>query len=236
MYKMDCITSDGGCCPACRSKDIVGKDFDIGDEVTRNVTCNSCNNTWTEVLRVCDVTEVNGEQIDPPVIPALHTIPKLSWLMFTGTEEPKFYGPFDWQSDQEAIREIITKNPDGCPFQVFINLTNGNLCTIEVPRQPQFTEIRRKIRQSQRNRWNKILNGEIRSPSGKEDVIDYVTFNFGNGYEVDINLVKGDPYYINAVLFNGGHEVTSLEPNMEKMEGEYIFNLPNGTDLTVILE
>ena len=61
----------------------------------------------------------------------------------------------------------------------------------------------------------------------KVDTIKTYTANFGDRgegeIEVDIKVCQGDPPFVDAVLFQDGHEVGCLEPEGD-LVGEYIFS------------
>lgn len=55
-----------------------------------------------------------------------------------------------------------------------------------------------------------------------------------SNFEVDIKVVGcTDDVYIDAVLFEGGHEILCLEPQYDRLEGEYIFHLEDDNQVVV---
>lgn len=73
---------------------------------------------------------------------------------------------------------------------------------------------------------NNTLALKSAHPDFKHDHLIYsFTVSLCDAYEVDFKLVNGDDEsgpYLDVVLFDDGMEVCSLEPNREKIEGEYI--------------
>lgn len=64
--------------------------------------------------------------------------------------------------------------------------------------------------------------------SGEKEcaVLHEFTANFGDGIEADIKVCNGDSGpWIDAVLFDGGQELLVLEPEFERVLGEYTFRL-----------
>ena len=61
--------------------------------------------------------------------------------------------------------------------------------------------------------------------SDGEDSVGHIqtyTANFDNGMEVDIKICKGDPPFVDAVLYHEGEEVQLLDVTDELL-GEYLF-------------
>ncbi len=73
---------------------------------------------------------------------------------------------------------------------------------------------------------NELLTGTDLS-----DVTDEVVFGFtkevkDTSFEIDLNVVGCDgSYYIDAILFENGHEVMCLEPQYDRIDGNYIFEI-----------
>ena len=76
---------------------------------------------------------------------------------------------------------------------------------------------------------------ELLTQTESSDVTDEVVFGFtkkvkDTPFEIDINVVGCDgSYYIDAILFENGHEVMCLEPQYDRIDGNYIFEI--GQDL-----
>lgn len=68
-------------------------------------------------------------------------------------------------------------------------------------------------------------------------VIETLTANFGLGIEADIKVCNGDSGpWIDAVLFENGHEIMILEPYHENIVSEYVFGVANDTYIVIIEE
>ena len=78
-----------------------------------------------------------------------------------------------------------------------------------------------------------MLNRLTADPES-EDVPYTITVMFGGGIEADIKLCNGDSPYVDAVLFEGGEEVQTLEVT-DTIEGEYVFE-HNGDQYVVVVE
>lgn len=92
-----------------------------------------------------------------------------------------------------------------------------------------------KIDAERVKRWDAILeNGDS---DRRDDVLDTISANFGDGYEVDIKLVncRDESGYIDAVLFLDGHDSGCLEPAFDTVLGEYRF-AHCGNEFCLIIE
>ena len=71
---------------------------------------------------------------------------------------------------------------------------------------------------------------------GEDGVGTLVTYTaiFEDNVEADIKVCKGDPPFVDAVLYDGGSEVELIEVTDELL-GEYIF-FYNGKVYTVVVE
>lgn len=75
---------------------------------------------------------------------------------------------------------------------------------------------------------NEVLSLSQAVPeSGFDEVLFLFTKEIPNtDFEVDIKVVNSDSgCYVDAVLFEDGHEVMCLEPSYDSIEGQYIFDL-----------
>lgn len=86
-----------------------------------------------------------------------------------------------------------------------------------------FTEIR-ELPLADIQHFQSILDGETPWPTDRlydDEMITAVTVNFGDGWEIDVNIVKGEPTpYVDAILFHDGHEVYTWEI-AEDITGEW---------------
>lgn len=77
-----------------------------------------------------------------------------------------------------------------------------------------FTETR-ELPLADIQRFNGILDGTIKWPStwpDRYETIEVLSVNFGDGWEIDINICFGEPTpYVDAVLFENGCEVYAWE-------------------------
>lgn len=77
-----------------------------------------------------------------------------------------------------------------------------------------FTETR-EIPEADLVRLQAIIDGKSPWPERTlyaEDIISVLAIEFGDGWEMDINIVKGEPTpYVDAILFHDGSEVYTWE-------------------------
>lgn len=69
---------------------------------------------------------------------------------------------------------------------------------------------------------NTMLASKVKI-ADESDIIYQRTAYFDDNVEADIKLVNAEPPYVDAVLFQNGHEVCTLEPCAEEYDGEYVF-------------
>lgn len=86
-----------------------------------------------------------------------------------------------------------------------------------------FTETR-ELPEADIKYFQSILDGETPWPTDRpydDEMITAVTVDFGYGWEIDVNIVKGEPTpYVDAILFHDGHEVYTWEIS-ETLVGEW---------------
>ncbi len=71
-----------------------------------------------------------------------------------------------------------------------------------------------------------LLIQENKYREDTEEVPYTYTCKFLNGIEADIKVVNADSPYIDAILFDeNGFELSVLEPEFERLDGQYIFYL-----------
>ena len=90
-----------------------------------------------------------------------------------------------------------------------------------------YREVRATIPKDRHDFWRQCLSTRHRVDK-YGDMIDCLTFDLGDGYEIDLKLCNGDDDagpYIDVVLFHDGCEVSCLEPEFEELEGEYSFEV-----------
>lgn len=75
--------------------------------------------------------------------------------------------------------------------------------------------------------------------AGKNDVLLTISTPVEGprpGLEVDIKVVNSESGpYVDAVLFEDGHEIYALEPSFEQVRGEYRFELDGETILVEVV-
>lgn len=67
-----------------------------------------------------------------------------------------------------------------------------------------------------------------------EDVPFIFTAAFAHGIEVDIKMVNAIPSYVDAVIFQDGHELFCLEPYFESIDGRYDFPIDDNIYTVII--
>ena len=83
------------------------------------------------------------------------------------------------------------------------------------------------------NRW--LSEDKAVEESGHDEVLYKATAKFENGIEADIKCVNSaSGPYVDAVIFQNGHERACLEPSFEKFHGEYSFELDGQQYIAVV--
>lgn len=82
-----------------------------------------------------------------------------------------------------------------------------------------FTEDR-ELPRADIERFQSIIDGTSPWPSDN-DTIEVLTVDFGYGWEIDINIVNGEPTpFVDVMLFHDGSEVYAWEIS-ERVTGEW---------------
>ena len=81
-----------------------------------------------------------------------------------------------------------------------------------------------KVTANQLSEANEILKRtDFVEDAGRDELLYSFSVSFGNGIEADIKVYNGDGPFVDAILFHDGSEVFIMEPCVEQLDGEYIF-------------